>query len=87
MKKTCLSDAYWVFILSACATATSQPIEGTINPGDKIGDFLITTGDGEDVIFVTKVHCPFDGSTETESCEQPVGTKVNVSQGIRLLKK
>jgi hypothetical protein len=79
----------FVFILGACTTATPQPvetpsqrIEGMINPGDKIGDFLITTGDGEDVIFVTKLHCPFDSSTETESCEQPVGTKVNVSQGI-----
>jgi hypothetical protein len=79
----------FVFILGACATATPQPvetpsqrIEGMINPGDKIGDILITTGDGEDVIFVTKLHCPFDSSTETESCEQPVGTKVNISQGI-----
>jgi hypothetical protein len=80
----------FVFILGACATATpqpvietqSQPIEGMINPGDKISDFLITTGDGDDVIFVTKLHCPFDDSTQTESCEQPVGKKVNVSQGI-----
>jgi hypothetical protein len=53
-----------------------------INPGDRIGDFFITTGNGEDVIFVTKLHCPFDNSTQIESCEQPIGTKVNVSQGI-----
>ena len=80
----------FVFILGACATATPQPVietqsqpnEGMINPGDKIGDFFITTGNGEDVIFVTKLHCPFDNSTQTESCEQPIGTKVNVSQGI-----
>ena len=68
--------------LSACVKATSQLVDEMINPGDKIGDFLITTGDSEDVIFVTKLHCPFDDSTSTESCEQPVGTKVNVSQGI-----
>jgi hypothetical protein len=68
--------------LGACASATSQPDDGIINPGDKIGNFLITTGSGEDIIFVTKLHCPFDSSAETESCEQPVGTKVNVSQGI-----
>ena len=45
----------FVFILGACATATpqpvietqSQPIEGMINPGDKISDFLITIGDGD----------------------------------------
>jgi len=80
----------FVIILGACAKTTpqpvietqSQPIEGMINPGDRIGDFLITTGDGDDVIFVTKLKCPFDDSTQTESCEQPVGTKVNVSQGI-----
>ena len=80
----------FVFILGACATATpqpvvetqSQPIEGMINPGDIISDFLITIGDGDDVIFVTKLHCPFDDSTQTESCEQSVGKKVNVSQGI-----
>jgi len=72
----------FVIILGACAKTAPEISEGMINPGDKIGDFLITTGDGEDVIFVTKLHCPFDSSTETESCEQPVGTKVNVSQGI-----
>lgn len=72
----------FAFILSSCAKATPPPAEGMINPGDKTGDFLITTGDGEDVIFVTKLHCPFDESAQTESCEQPVGTKVNVSNGI-----
>jgi len=72
----------FVFILGACTTATPQSSDEMINPGDKIGDFLITTGNGEDVIFVTKLHCPFDNSTQTESCEQPIGTKVNVSQGI-----
>jgi len=72
----------FVFILGACTTATPQSSDEMINPGDKIGDFLITTENGEDVIFVTKLHCPFDNSTQTESCEQPIGTKVNISQGI-----
>jgi hypothetical protein len=72
----------FTIILGACVKATPQPVDEMINPGDKIGDFLITTGDGEDVIFVTKLHCPFDSSTGTESCEQPLGTRVNVSQGI-----
>jgi hypothetical protein len=71
-----------VSILGACAKATPQFSDETINPGDKIGNFFITNGDGEDVIYVTKLHCPFDNSTQTESCEQPVGTKVNVSQGV-----
>jgi hypothetical protein len=74
--------------LGACATATpiasATPTasEEMINPGDKIGDFLITIGDSEDVIFVTKLHCPFDNSTGKESFEQPVGTMVNVGLGI-----
>ncbi|MBI5954889.1 MAG: hypothetical protein HY865_24785 [Chloroflexi bacterium] len=81
---------FFAFILSSCARATPQPVDEAtplpaderINPGDKICDFLITTGDGEDIIFVTKLHCPFNESTQTESCEQPVGAKVNISQGI-----
>jgi hypothetical protein len=75
--------------VSGCGKATQQPIEPTSNPrdqmikpGDKIGDFLITTGEGEEVIYVSKLHCPYDSSTGTESCEQPVGTKVNVGLGI-----
>ena len=74
---------------AGCGQTTQQPIEATqtlsdqmISPGDKIGDFLITTGDGKDVIFVSKLHCPYDSSTGIESCEQTVGTKVNVGLGI-----
>jgi len=72
----------FVIISGACAKVPLPSSAGMINPGDKIGDFLITKDDGEDVIFVTKLHCPFDSSTGTESCEQPIGAKVNVSQGI-----
>jgi len=72
----------FVFFLGACAKATPQPNAGMINPGDKIGDFLITSGDSEDIIFVSKLHCPYDSKTGIESCEQPVGTKLNVGEGI-----
>src|SRR5512136_765212 len=41
----------FVFILGACATATPQSNDEMINPGDKIGDFLITTGNSEDIIY------------------------------------
>jgi hypothetical protein len=71
-----------VFFLGACAKATPRSSDERINPGDKIGDFLITTGDTEDIIYAAKLHCPYDGSTGTESCEQPVGTKFNVGEGI-----
>ena len=76
-------------IIGGCGKASQQPSEATpnlsdlkINPGDKIGDFLITTGEGEDIFFMSKVHCPYDSSTGIESCEQPVGTKVNVGIAV-----
>ena len=72
----------FVFILGACAKTKPQSNDEMIDPGDKIGDFLITSGDGEDIIYVSKLHCPYDSSTGTESCEQPVGTKVNVGEGV-----
>lgn len=76
-------------IIGGCGKATQQPSEATpnlsdlkINPGDKIGDFLISTGEGEDIFFMSKVHCPYDSSTGIESCGQPVGTKVNVGIAV-----
>jgi len=78
-----------IIISSACAqatpqpiTATSQPINEMINPGDKIGDFLVTTGDDDKVLYTTKIHCPFNQNTMTETCEIPIGTKVNVGLGV-----
>ena len=72
----------FVIILGACAKATPQPADEMINPGDKIGDFLITTGDDDSVIYTTKIHCPFDLSTKTETCEIAINTKVNVALGV-----
>lgn len=69
-------------IAAACARATPQNVPGMINPGDKVGDFLITADSGEDVVLMTNVHCPFVESTATETCDRPVGTKVNVANGI-----
>jgi len=79
-----------VMISSACAQATPQPIEEAqpepvsemINPGDKIGDFIITTGEDDKVLYTTQIHCPFNQSTLTETCEIPIGTKVNVGLGV-----
>jgi hypothetical protein len=68
--------------LGACAQATPQASDKMINPGDKIGDFLITTGGNEGITYVSMIHCPFDQSTGIESCELTVGTKVNVGVGF-----
>lgn len=84
MKKSVYLTLIVLFVLSlgACTTEKLQSSKSMINPGDKIGDFLITTGDGEDVIFVTKIHCPYDKRTQIETCTQFVGEKVNVGLGI-----
>ena len=80
----------FVTILSACAKATPQPVnEATpqstdemINPGDKIGDFLITTGkDGDfkprwDLDWIEK------GDGENVICNTTVGTNISPSFGI-----
>jgi hypothetical protein len=42
----------FAIVLSACAKATTQPDNETINPGHKIGDFLITEGDSEDINYL-----------------------------------
>lgn len=71
-----------VVILSACAKTTPQSRDGMINPGDKIGDFLITTSNDDSVIYTTTIHCPFDPITKTETCEIETGKKVNVGLGV-----
>jgi hypothetical protein len=87
----------FIALLIVCLTACTAPIQispttapaqtltsakDLIEPGDKIGNFLIATGIDEEVMYVSKLHCPFDAKTGTESCEIPVGTKVNVSNSF-----
>ena len=72
----------FAFSLSACAKATSQPAGETIKPGDKIGDFLITTGDEDEITYTWDLDCVKEGEGETYSCQATTGTKVNVSVGI-----
>ena len=71
-------------LATAAAIASATPTESKemINPGDKIGDFLITTGGDKGIIYVSTTHCPYDESAGIESCEMKVGTKVNVAVGI-----
>jgi len=71
----------FAIVLASCTKADSESTKGMINPGDKIGDFLITTSDDEDVFYTTNVHCSFDPATMTETCEILVGTKVNSALG------
>lgn len=68
-----------VVILGACATGKQVEVGGIIHPGDKVGNFLITRGKGEEVVQVSFFHCPSDAATSTETCKFQVGTKVNVA--------
>jgi hypothetical protein len=67
-------------IVACVANKPSPTPDPMINPGDKIGEFLITKGEQSNVQYITLVHCPYTETTET--CEFPVGTKVNVSNSI-----
>ena len=69
-------------MLQSCADDTTIPAEGMITPGDRIGDLLVTQGEGEDVVYLSTIHCPYDNDSGTESCEFPAGTHVNVAVGI-----
>jgi len=68
--------------LASCAKADAEPVAGMINPGDKIGDFLITTGKEGNVTYSWDLGCEQQGDEEVYSCESAVNTKVNVSVGI-----
>ena len=82
----------FVTILSACAKATPQPVnEATpqstdemINPGDEIGDFLITTGDSEGITYVWNIEseCVKQEGGKIQTCKINIDTKVNVSWGV-----
>lgn len=78
-------------ITGSCAKATPQTTEPTslpigemINPGDKIGDFLITTGEGDAITYVWNLHseCVIQGGVENYSCMVNTDTKMNVSWGV-----
>lgn len=63
-----------VFGLASCA-------KSTINPGDKVGSFLITTGKIDEVTFMYELDSSNAVSYETEF-EIPWGTKLVCTYGI-----
>ena len=81
MKKSIIIITFgMLIILTSTCTPGNQTTSNMVNPGDKIGDFLITTAaENDDIYYVSKSHCPFDVPTKTETCEVYIGTKVNVS--------
>jgi hypothetical protein len=53
-----------------------------INPGDKIGDFLVTKGEAGDAVYTWEMSCAKQGSAEVYACKSTVGEKVNISAGV-----
>jgi hypothetical protein len=72
----------WVWSVAACASPTQAPSVEPIKPGDKIGDFLVTTGDEADAANSHELNCSKQGEGENYSCNVSVGTNLNVSNGI-----
>lgn len=80
MKKIIVLVLCFAFLLSACSPAASaEPIE----PGERIGNFLITTA--EEAVVVWEQDCVGEVSSPEASvytCTAPVGTVVLIGTGL-----
>jgi hypothetical protein len=73
-----------VGLTMACAGVggSSGPTNKMIEPGDKIGDFVITTGEQGKFTYPFSVDCSAPGSDNSYSCNAKVGDVINVSTGL-----
>lgn len=74
-----------VTLVICCAlflASCSPPATGPINPGDKVGNFLVTTGDAKTIEESWAIDCPDAETAANYNCNARVGPKVNVSWGI-----
>lgn len=67
--------------LTAC-TGSTRDDRQLIKPGDKLGNFLITTGVPGKFTYGFEVECSEPGEKNTYSCKAAVGEAVNVSTGL-----
>ena len=70
-----------VMLLGGCSQATQKPTDEAINPGEKIGAFLIKTGD-QAALNDENLKCSKQGQEEKYVCEIAVGDEINASLGI-----
>lgn len=70
------------FVFTACARTPGPGETQQIEPGDKIGDFTITTGVQGNFIYGFDVQCSEPSADNTYSCNATVGESVNVSTGL-----
>ena len=67
-------------LLAACTKSDSST--EMIEPGDKLGDFLITTGEEGEVTFGDVLACKEQAESGHFACHTVVGTKVVLTTGI-----
>jgi hypothetical protein len=76
---------FLALLLASCIAAAPLPSVNNkpIEPGDKIGDFLVTKGEGEGIVYPWDQDCTKQaGAEERYSCKVAVRAKVNFSYGI-----
>jgi hypothetical protein len=74
-----------ITLLSACSLAGGQA--GMIEPGDKVGDFLVTQGQEGNFTYGFTVACSQMQDVTTYMCQAAVGDNLNVSTGIYVTDK
>ena len=59
-----------MIVLYACQNAESEQVDGMIEPGEKIGSFLITAGEGGEATFGWEVDtaCVNKGDQKVRLC-------------------
>jgi hypothetical protein len=74
----------WVLFINALVGCVkSKPnTSGMINPGDKVGDFLITTSKLGEVTFMWELDATHGQEANTTFTEVPAGTKLIATVGI-----
>jgi hypothetical protein len=84
MKKrdSLLLFALLILILGACAKKAILPVDNEINPGEKIGGILVTTGEEGKFIKNWDLECIEQDNKTRFTCNSTVGTVVNISVGI-----
>jgi hypothetical protein len=81
MKKLAIVTSVLCSAIFVASCSPSNSATGAINPGDKIGKVLITTGDAESITKSWELDCPDENTAEPYHCNLPVGEKINVSWG------
>jgi hypothetical protein len=71
-------------LVSACAASaiSAGDTAKMIEPGDHIGNFVITTGEQGKFTYGFSVNCSELGSANTYSCKTTVGDVINISTGL-----